>query len=412
MKKVLIGAGIFAVLVVIVIASLRGKEPSGKEVRTETVEVEDIALRVKASGEIDPRVQVKISAPVIGRIEKLHVEEGDVIEAGEPFLELEREAFLAARDQWRAQLRSAQTAVRRSEIELEDARLKERRFDRLGTEGIVSAEQREASALSAASAALALDQARDAVRQAQANLTKAQDDLTKTTIFAPLSGRVIELNAEEGEVVVSGTMNNPASVIGTIADLSEILAVVEVDETEIVDVALGQDVTIEVDAVPDHEYHGRVVEIGSSGFTPHRGQDVIYFRVKILLEDADERLRPGMSARADVVAKVHSDVPIVPIEAVVERDDPERDGEGRKVVYSFDEGAAVEVPVSTGIANTTQVEITAGLSGGESVIVGPYRTLKDLEDGDVVRLARNDGEDDAEKAAPEDSPAEEETDDS
>ncbi|MEM7048212.1 MAG: efflux RND transporter periplasmic adaptor subunit [Acidobacteriota bacterium] len=393
MKKALIAIGVVLAIALIVFASLRSKEEPGEEVRTVAVERQDISLIVKASGEIDPRVKVKISSPLVGRIERLYVEEGDWIEAGQPFLELEREAFLAARDQWRAQLRSSRTAVRRSEIELADAELKQRRFERLAGDGIVTAEQREASDLQASSAALGLEQARDAVSQARANLTKAEDDLSKASISAPLSGRVIQLNAEEGEVVVSGTMNNPASVIGTIADLSEILAVVEVDETEIVDVTLGQSAEVIVDAIPDHRYEGRVVEIGSSGFTPNHQQDVIYFKVKVLLENADERLRPGMSARAEIVASVHDQTLAVPIEAVVERPDPEDEKERIKVAYVFSEDGAEERPVTTGIANTTHVEVTAGLDNGDEVIVGPYRTLRDLEAGDAIRRLEEDEDD-------------------
>ena len=268
MKRALVILGVVAVLAAVVAGSLlRSKGEKGKTVYAETVERRDIVRTVKASGEIDPRVQVKISSHVIGRIERLYVEEGDAIALGAPFLELERAAFLAARDQAAAQLASAETAVRQTEIDLADAGIKLRRAERLAADGIVTAETLEAARLAETSARLALDRARDAVRQARATLVKAEDDLAKTTIFAPLAGTVTELNAEQGEAVVSGTMNNPASVIGTIADLSEILAVVEVDETEIVEVALGQTAAVEVDAVPDHAYHGAVVKIGRSGFS-------------------------------------------------------------------------------------------------------------------------------------------------
>src|SRR4029077_16401949 len=122
-------------------------------------------------------------------------------------------------------------------------------------------------------------------------LTKAQDDLSKTTIYAPLSGRVITLNAKEGEVVVSGTMNNPGSVIATIADMSEILANVDVDETEIVSVKVGQEAVLRVDALPNRVYHGQVVEIGSNGFNRPQQPDVTFYQVKVLYTDSDEALK-------------------------------------------------------------------------------------------------------------------------
>lgn len=417
MKRALAIAGVLIVLGAIVAASLlRSRGDKGTEVYAEAVERRDVVRVVKASGEIDPRVQVKISAHVIGRIERLYAEEGAAIERGQPFLELEREAFQAARDQWAAQLASARTAVKRAEVDLADAEIRERRAERLQSEGIVTEETLDAARLARTAAKLALDQAHDAVRQAQANLTKAEDDLAKTTIFAPLSGTVIELNAEEGEVVVSGTMNNPASVIGTIADLSEILTVVEVDETEIVEVTLGDPAEVEVDAVPDHVYHGEVVEIGSSGFSTPRQPDVTYFAVEILLTDADERLRPGMSARAEIRTAVHEDVPVVPIQSVVERpaDEEEEDGEGGaavdgeetagdagenededevKVVFLVVGGEAERRRVETGIADETHVEITRGLDGGETAVTGPYRSLRDLEDGDAVTVEEPDSDD-------------------
>src|SRR6185295_4115063 len=146
---------------------------------------------------------------------------------------------IAQRDQWAAQLRSAETAVRQAEVSLDNTKVKLDRAERLQKEGISTLEQLQAAQLDDKSARLRLEEAKEAVSQNRANLVKAEDDLSKTTIYAPLSGKVITLNAEEGEVVVSGTMNNAASVIGTIADLSEILAEVDVDETEIVNVRTG-----------------------------------------------------------------------------------------------------------------------------------------------------------------------------
>lgn len=411
MKKAAIVLVVVVGLVVIVAASLlRDREEKGAEVDVETVERQDITRIVKASGEIDPRVKVNISTHVVGRIERLYVEEGDWIEAGKPFLRLEQEAFLAARDDWKARLERARTDVRQAELNLADSELKVARARRLAEEGISSSEAHEAAELARDSAELRLDQARQAVIQTQANLDKALDDLSKTTIYSPLTGRVIELNAEEGEVVVSGTMNNPASVIGTIADLSEILAEVDVDETEIVYVEEGQQTELNVDAVPEKTYLGRVVEVGSSGYTLRTQQDVTFFKVKVLLENPDEQLRSGMSVRAEVATATHHDVPVVPIQAVVQRP-PRRadveteplaangasgggdeDAEEVAVVFVVEDGEARQREVATGISDTTHVEVSAGVTEGEQVVIGPYRTLRDLEDGDSVRIEEDDDE--------------------
>lgn len=394
MKRILIAALVLGLLGLVVFASLRGSRgPKGTKVYVEEVRRQDIGRVVKASGEIDPREKVNISAHVVGKIERLYVEEGDLVRKGQPFLDLEKEAYTAARDQWSAQLRKAHTEVRQAEVSLADARNKLGRARRLNQEGILSAEQLEAAELAQANAELRLEDARESVRQAQANLAEAQDDLRKTTIFSPLSGRVIKLNAEEGEVVVSGTMNNPASVIGEIADLSVILANVDVDETEVVLVKPGQGARIEVDALPDKEYHGRVVEVGNKGFSRANQPDVTFFDVEILLEDPDEDLRPGMSVRAEIDTAVHPNALVVPIQAVVERDVTEG-GASREadVVFVVQDGKAAQRVVKTGISDETRVEVVSGVREKDKVVSGPYRSLRDLDDGDRVRVTDRDAE--------------------
>jgi len=406
LKRALIGAAVVLVLAGIVFASLRaGQGKGGVKVYAEAAARRDVVQVVKASGEIDPKEKVNISAHVVGKIDKLYVQEGDAIRAGQPFLKLEQQAFTAARDQWAAQLRSAETAVAKAQAMLADSEIKVSRARSLNQQGILSREQLESSELATTATRLELDQARDAVRQARANLDKAADDLTKTTIYAPISGRVIKLNAEQGEVVVSGTMNNPGSVIGTIADLSEILAKVDVDETEIVDIKVGQTAALKVDAVPGRQYHGKVIEVGSSGASKASQPDVTFFEVKVQLGDADPALRPGMSVRAEIRAAEHKDALAVPIQAVVER--PQEDaakggdeGAGKetaiagdqandqvKVVYVVAGGKAAIRPVRTGLADETRVEILSGLKPGERVVTGPYRTLRDLKAGDRVAVS-------------------------
>jgi len=407
MKKVVVGIVVLLAIGAIVFFSLRGaRRERGERVYAEPVERREITQVVKASGEVRARVSVDLSAHVVAKIEELHVQEGDAVAAGQPFLELEREAFTAAAESWRAQLRQARTRVRQAEVSLADAEVKLRRARRLDEEGIVSTEQLEASELERASAELHLEEARDAVEQAQANLTKALDDLSKTTLYAPIAGRVVELNAEEGEVVVSGMMNNPATKIATIADLSELLAELDVDENEIVRVAPGQAVTVTVDALPERTYRGRVLEVGSSGATRPGQGDVTFFEVDVLLEDADERLRPGMSVRADIEVASRDAALVVPIQAVVEREpeeggedgdgDEEDAGEEVQVVFVVAGGTAHRRPVETGLSTVTLVEITAGLTESEQVVTGPFRTLRDLEDGDAVRVVEEGADDDEE----------------
>jgi len=404
-KKFIIGLVVVAVLGGIVFASIRAKgRDQGAKVYAEKVKRQDLAQIVKASGELEPRVKVNISAHVIGKIQKLYVVEGQWIEKGQPFLRLEQEAYIAQRDQWSAQLRSGQTAIRQAEVSLADARNKLGRAQRLQNEAIFSREQLEAAQLAETSARLRLEESREGVQQTQANLTKAQDDLSKTTIYAPLTGRVITLNAKEGEVVVSGTMNNPGSVIGTIADMAEILATVDVDETEIVNVKMGQPAVLKVDAIPGKEYHGKVVEVGSSGFNRASQPDVTFFKVKMLLDDPDEDLRDRMSVRAEIHTAAHPSSLVVPIQAVIERpaETPaEGGGKGRdvKVVYVIEDGKARQRRVETGISDETHVELRSGVKPGEQVVTGPYRTLKDLKEGDKVLISKTSEEEDRKTGA-------------
>lgn len=392
-RNLLIVAGVALLATILVTSILAGRNESGTKVYVETAHRQALTQSVKSSGQIQPRIKVNISAHVIGKIDKLYAVEGAAIAAGAPFLELEQEAFLAARDNARAQLAMAKTGLEQARVSAADEKVRLARAEQLSTQGISSVEALEAARLRNTSADLQVEQAREAVTQGKAMLDKAEDDLRKTTIYSPLSGRVIALNAEVGEVVVSGTMNNPASVIGTIADLSEILAEIDVDETEVVHLAPGQPVVLHVDAIPDREYTGKVVEIGSSGYSKPSQPDVTFFETKVLFDAPDDKLRPGMSARAEIQVATHADALAVPIQAVVERT-PKAAGDTpaakkpapETVVFVVENGKAKSVAVKSGISDATEVEILSGLAGGEQVITGPYRALRKLEDGDAVKI--------------------------
>lgn len=392
-RNLLIAGGALLLATILVTSILSGRNDSGTKIYVEAAHRQPLTQSVKSSGQIQPRIKVNISAHVVGKIDKLYAVEGAAIAAGAPFLELEQEAFLAARDNARAQLAMAKTGLEQARVSAADEKVRLARAEQLSTQGIASVEALEAARLRNTSADLQVQQAREAVTQAQALLDKAEDDLRKTTIYSPIAGRVIALNAEVGEVVVSGTMNNPASVIGTIADLSEILAEIDVDETEVVHLAPDQKVVLKVDAIPDREYTGRVVEIGSSGYAKPSQPDVTFFQTKVLFDAPDDKLRPGMSARAEIQVATHADALAVPIQAVVERK-PKATGDAPadkraapvSVVFVVENGKAKSLPVKSGISDSTEVEIVEGLAGGEQVITGPYRALRKLEDGDAVQV--------------------------
>lgn len=406
-KRWLIGGAVVLVLAAVVGGSIMSssRRGHGVSVYAEEAKRRDISRIVKSSGQVDPRTKVNISAHVVGKIQKLYVKEGDWMDRGKPFLDLEREAFVAVRDSTAAQLEIQRSRLKQAELALADAQIKQDRAQRLVDEKISTREQMESAALNFNSARQSLEQARQGVTQLAADLEKANSDLQKTTIFAPISGRVITLNAKEGEVVVSGTMNNPASVIGIIADLSEILVEVDVDETEIVHVKLGQKADVEVDAIPDHVYKGSVVEIGSSGYSKPTQPDVTFFKVKVLFDTPDENLRPGMSARAAIDTAKSADALVIPIQAVVERAPVHPKGEAKpaapeaeiRVVFKIAGDKVVQTPVQVGLADATGIEITGGLAAGDKVVTGPYRSLKKLKDGDAVTITKESDDKEAEK---------------
>jgi HlyD family secretion protein len=407
-KKLVIGLLVVAALAGIVFASLRAQgRDKGETVYASAVERRELAQIVKATGELQPRIQVNISAHVVGKIDKLFVQEGDRIGKGKPFLHLEEQAFLALRDQWAAQLRSSQTAVQQARVSLADAQVKLDRAQKLKAEGIFTQTDLETAQLAETSAKLALDSANENVGQSNANLIKAQDDLTKTTIYSPIDGRVIALNAKEGEVVITGTMNNPGSVIGIIADMADINAEVDVDETEIVNIRVGQEAVVRVDALPGKEYKGKVIEVGSSGYNRTNQPDVTFFKVKILLDHPDDNLRARMSVRAEIHTATHPNTLTVPIQAVVEREAVDGKAEGqaaktRKVVFVITGGKTGgkvhQRTVETGLSDETHVELTAGVKAGEQVATGPYRTLRDLKDGDAVKVSATSEDEDSNAA--------------
>lgn len=408
MKKKLIIAAVVLLLIVIIAASVMSGQEQGESVYATAVEVRNIESVVSAPGEIDPKVKVNISAHVIGKIDKIYFEEGDWVERGQKLVELERVALEAQRDRVRSELSSRQIELRRSQINLDQAELNFNRARSLREEGIQAEDLYEKSRLDLENARANLAAARESVRQAQAALTQASDDLSRTTIVAPISGKVVQLNAREGEVVITGTMNNPGSVIAVLADLSEVLVQAEVSETEVVGIEPGQPARIEVDAVLDHVYSGHVVEIGSSATSrAGAGSGLRFFVVKILLDDADERLRPGMTAQVEIVTSSLQNVLAVPVQSVVERDlDDDETDQKVKAVPIIEDGAVIFQRVEIGISDATHVEIRAGLEAGQTIATGPFRTLKRLQEGDRVKIreegsdtdtSRNSNEDDDEE---------------
>ncbi|HYH10640.1 MAG TPA: efflux RND transporter periplasmic adaptor subunit [Thermoanaerobaculia bacterium] len=395
MKRWLIGGGIVLLVAVIVIASIAGGGPEGEKVYTGKAATRTIESVVTAPGQIDPKVKVNISAHIVGKIEKLYFNEGDTVRRGQKLVELEKPLYVAQRDRLNAELASRRVEVQRARAALRTAESQYRRAQSLSNQGIQAQELLEQSRLAYDNAQAGLAAAEQGVHQAEAGLRSGAEDLSRTTIVSPLDGKVVQLNAREGEVVVTGTMNNPGSVIAVIADLSQILVEAEVGETEVVNVKTNQQAKIRVDAIPDREYAGHVVEIGSSAAVrAGAGAGIRYFKVKVAIDNGDDRLRPGMTSQVSIVTSRAANTVAVPIQCVVERvpgkkaDEQDEDAPKKKYVLLVRDGKVKLNEVQTGISDATHVAITSGVRPGEELITGPFRTLKKLNDGDAVQITK------------------------
>ncbi|MCG6962820.1 MAG: efflux RND transporter periplasmic adaptor subunit [Acidobacteria bacterium] len=393
MKKVIIGVAVAAVVVLVVYASLNTHSEHGTAVTIEKAATRTISSRVKATGEITPKNKVEISAKVVGEITDLPVKEGDRVRQGQVLVQIEPDLYEAARDQAKAALEQAKVSVKRVQVQLEDTDRTLKRTNDLLAQGMASQQQMDAAQVAYDTACVELKAQQHSVEQYASALKRAQDDLERTTIRSPMDGVVIQLNAERGETVVPGSTNLPGSVIMTVADMSRILAEVEVGEVDIVHVKLGLPTDVHVDALANKVEKGHVVEIATSG-VKDASQGVIRFTVKIALDNPDPSLRPAMTAKVDIITATHENVVAVPIQAVVKR---KLDAEGhevrgakareikqRDVVYLMEKGKARVRGVTTGISDDLFVEISDGLKTGDPVITGPYRTLKTLHDSDAV----------------------------
>ena len=401
MKRLLIAAGAIVILAVIVFASVRASGPKAEKVYAEPVKARKIEAVVTAPGEVSSKVKVNISAHIVGKIEKIYFAEGDNVRKGQKLVELERYAYEAQRDRAKAAVSASHIEVERARVGMSTADLAYKRALNMKQQGIQAQELFDKSQLDLQNARAAFDSAQEGVLQSQAMLEQAQTDLSHTTIVSPIDGKAVQLNAHEGEVVVTGTMNNPGSVIAVIADLSEILVESDVNETDVVDLRVGMPGKIHVDAIPNKEYAGHVVEIGSSAAARQSaGAGIRYFKVKVAFDSPDDRLRPGMTSQVSIITSTAANTPAVPIQSVVERvppskstkkgsaEDEDENLPKKKYVFVVKDGKAKMTEVTTGISDATHVSIAAGAKVGDQVITGPFRTLKKLSDGDTVQVTK------------------------
>ena len=409
-KFIWAGAGAVAVIVVASLMAVRGNGEDLLEVETALIERETIVQTVNATGRIQPKTQIRISADVSSKIMALHVDEGDWVEAGTLLVELDRERFEAAVESAQARVRSAQAnakLVQQNKIKTEKDYARGRDLVRRNLES--------QSVLDSLEAAYQVEVARyeaalDEVEQARAFLKQSEDDLSKTLIYAPMSGTISDLNKEQGEIAIGSQFQE--DVILVLADLTEMEALVNVDENDIINVAIGQSAGIEVDALYGETLSGEVYEIANAANVDEQGttNQKTEFEVKIAITSDTGKLRPGMTASADISTQTKDDVVSVPIQSVAVRtiDQLTLEGETVKeaeerftadedgfveIVFLVDRGLAVARQVATGIQSDDKIEIISGVDADEVVVTGSYRAISsDLKNGAQVKV-KSDGDD-------------------
>lgn len=418
-----IGAGVVVVGALVAVNLARSAKGKVEAVQVAKVRVEDVTAMVRAPGKIEPRVQVKVSADIMGKIVRLAVKEGDRVRKGQLMLQLDDA-------QYRSSSQQAQAAVATARARLNEARatskVTEANFTRqraLFEQKLLSPAEWDQAAANIESSRTAVLNAQEEVARSEAALNAARDNLAKTRFEAPFDGVVSALNVEAGEVVIMGTMNNPGTQILVVSDLSRMLVRADVDETDVIEMSVGQKAKITVDALPDTTFAGTVVEIGS---TAKRSQIAAAdgqtnFEVKVVFDHDVPQVRPGMTADVEIETATHAKTTAVPVQAVVVRTQRDLDQAAKKAsgkkerrkkgeavaaeddtvgrkdkeitgVFAMREGKAAFVPVKTGISSETMLEVFGDLKSGESVVSGPYKALRELKPGAKIKAETGSGD--------------------
>jgi HlyD family secretion protein len=424
-KKLFIFGGLGLLVIILVVVALTG---GSKEniilVQTEKVAKRSITQTVTATGTIDPEFKVLITPEVTGEIISLPVKEGDIVKKGQLLIKIKGDQYMAQKDRLEANLKSSEASLQMSEAELRNIELEYERAKELHHKGLASNSEFEAAETKYLTTKASYDAAAANVLQSKAQLREVLETLYKTTIYSPMDGIVTQLNVELSERVLGSGFSQGTDIM-TVADLSNMEAVVDVDENDVVLVSVGDTANVTVDAFGDRVFHGVVTEIGNSAKSSGFGtqEQVVNFSVKIKLLDLDSNLRPGMSCNADIETETVKDVISVPIQSVTARTDvPEAEDttkvekkEGsetskpkfnkpKEVVFLANNGKAKIVVVETGISDDNYLEIKSGLNVDDEVISGSYRAIsRELEDGSIVRVEEKNGNNKQELVAEEEN---------
>ncbi len=406
-KKLFIFGGLgLLLLIVILLVLFSGDKEKIVSVQTEKVQKRNITQVVSATGTIDPVDKVDLRPEVTGEIVNLPVKEGDKVRRGQLLIRLKPVQYIAKRNVAKASLDLAEATLREREATLTEVEANYNRIKELYDKNLSSDSDLESARSNYVGAKSRVEAQRASVQQARENYNDAEAELEKTAIYSPLNGTVSALDVELSERVL-GSSFSQGTFLMTVADLSKMEAIVEVDENDVVLISVGDTASIEIDAFGDKKFRGVVTQIGNSAKTSETGtqNEVVNFDVKIRLIDLDEKIRPGMSCDADIKTEKRENVISVPIQSVTarlpknnkkensEENNEENNGKKSKkakpeeVVFLEEGNLARMVPVETGISDDTYMEIKKGLEEGQMVISGPYKAIsKELEDSTKVKI--------------------------
>ena len=410
--KLILGAVAVLVVAGAVWAVVHNRRKHEVEVREEQVARRDLVAAVTASGKIQPKKKVDISADITGRITKISVREGDVVTQGQFLLQIDPTVYEANLERAQAMFSSAGATVVQARSNRDQAQRTLKRTQQLHDENpnLISPEQLEQAQTAFEVAGANLSAAEHQVDQARASVQEARDNLRKTRLLAPIAGRITRLPVEEGEVAVPSTFSKDIGLLMTISDLSVIQAKVQVDETDVVRLHLGDSVEVAIDAFPDTTFMARVTKISHSSIenpgavAGSENTRAVDYYVEVTLDHPPADVRPDLSATARIVTDTRARVLSIPIIALTVRENTplstdERPTDTSSVtrhrrmtegVFVIQKGVVTFRPVRVGIAGDEYFEVLDGLKDGELIAAGPYQAIRDLKDGTRVRKMKPD----------------------
>ena len=400
--KVIIGTIVVILIGVLIWANISYQRKETVSVQTQKVERRDLTSRVSSSGRIETTRKVDISASISGKVVELAVEEGQYVTEGQLLLRIDPTPTQTAVTQLEASIRSARATIALNDANLNQAKVEYERQQKLLERGVVAEE-----VVQRALSAYEVEKARrsgslEEMTRLEASLRNAKHDLTKVNVHTDISGVVTLLNIHEGENAFVGTFNNPGTILMTVSDLSHMEAWVEVDETDVVDLRIGQPADILVDAYPDTVFHGVIDRIGHSPIAQSGGErQSINFEVVIVLTDSIPNVRPGISCVADIITGTRANALAIPIQALTVRvpedekqDNPDdaspslsrRRDRSHEGVFIVEDEKAFFRNVVTGLTGERRFEVLTGLDESMTVVTGPFETLRTMKDSAFVKI--------------------------